>query len=361
MPLTRESLERLIESSPDSVIATDTRGRVAYYNDGAREMLGYVRDEIIGRPVVHLYPSEEEAKRVKAAMRDPDREGRGRVSSFPTRFVAKDGREIPVAISGTILYGAEGQEEGTIGFAKDLREFIRRDQLAVLGEIAIGLSHQINNPLAVILNEVALVDRVLEEAPSLPNVPRARSRLQMVRHEVGRIEAYLRRLSEMAEQQQYESTSYLGTARMIDLNAQHAPKNALEGLRVLVVDDDAGVRVSVADILRAEGCEVTCAADADDALRHLESEPFEMVLSDVVMPGMDGYDLFVEVRRRWPRTKVALMTAFYYDTDHIIKRSRLEGLDGVIFKKPVDPERLRETIAGLFKPSPPPPRDPSPR
>jgi hypothetical protein len=36
-----------------------------------------------------------------------------------------------------------------------------------------------------------------------------------------------------------------------------------------------------------------------------------------------------------------MMTAFHYDKDHIIKRSRLEGLEGVIFKKPVDPDRLR--------------------
>ena len=42
---------------------------------------------------------------------------------------------------------------------------------------------------------------------------------------------------------------------------------------------------------------------------------------------------------------VLMMTAFHYDKDHIIKRSRMEGLEGVIFKKPVDPERLRQVIA----------------
>jgi PAS domain S-box-containing protein len=360
MPLNRASLERLIEASPDMVIATDARGMVAYYNDGAQENLGYVREEIMGRYVAQVYPSLEEAKLVKAAMRDPARDGKGRISNYPTRFVAKDGREIPVAISGTILYDAEGREEGTIGFAKDLREFMRRDQLAVLGEIAIGLSHQINNPLSVILNEVSLVDRVLEENASLPNGARARSRLQTVRNEVGRIEAYLRRLSEMADKQQYVSTSYIGSARMIDLKAESSP-GLLDGLRMLVVDDDDGVRESVADILRADGGDVTCAGDAEAAIRALEAQPFDLVLSDVVMPGMDGYELFIEVRRRWPRTQVALMTAFYYDTDHIIKRSRMQGLEGVIFKKPVDPERLRETILDLVKSSPPSPADPSSR
>jgi hypothetical protein len=41
------------------------------------------------------------------------------------------------------------------------------------------------------------------------------------------------------------------------------------------------------------------------------------------------------------------MTAFHYDKDHIIKRSRMMGLEAVIFKKPVDPKRLREAIVEM--------------
>jgi len=42
-----------------------------------------------------------------------------------------------------------------------------------------------------------------------------------------------------------------------------------------------------------------------------------------------------------------MMTAFHYDKDHIIKRSKLKGLRGVLFKKPVDPDRLREVVLGI--------------
>jgi hypothetical protein len=45
-----------------------------------------------------------------------------------------------------------------------------------------------------------------------------------------------------------------------------------------------------------------------------------------------------------PSLPILMMTAFHYDRDHIIKRSRMEGLTGGIFKKPVDPQRLREVI-----------------
>src|SRR5262249_4219776 len=93
-----------------------------------------------------------------------------------------------------------------------------------------------------------------------------------------------------------------------------------------------------------------------EAIDRMRREKFDLVLSDVVMPEMDGYELFQAARREAPGTPVVLMTAFYYDQDHVIKRSRLEGLDGVIFKKPVNPQRLVKSPAELltrFRPAPP--------
>ena len=57
----------------------------------------------------------------------------------------------------------------------------------------------------------------------------------------------------------------------------------------------------------------------------MRRERFDVVLSDVVMPEMDGYELFQAARREAPDTPVVLMTAFYYDQDHVIKRSRHRG------------------------------------
>ena len=117
-----------------------------------------------------------------------------------------------------------------------------------------------------------------------------------------------------------------------------------EGLRVLVADDDLGICRSLKEILEAEGCAVETASDGNEALRRLEVTAFDVVLSDVVMPNMDGYELYTAVRAHHPGLPILMMTAFHYDKDHIIKRSRIEGLEGVIFKKPVDPIRLREVI-----------------
>jgi DNA-binding response OmpR family regulator len=62
------------------------------------------------------------------------------------------------------------------------------------------------------------------------------------------------------------------------------------------------------------------------------------------MPDLDGYQLFQEINRRHPGLPVVLMTAFHFDKDHIIKRSKMAGLDDVVYKKPIDPSRLRDII-----------------
>ncbi len=117
MALSKSSLLHLIEASPDIVVATDQDGTVAYYNDGARENLGYVREEIIGQLVARLYPSLAEARRVMAAMRDESQGGPSRVVNFPTRFVAKDGHEIPVAISCVMILVDQRYYQGNLVFA----------------------------------------------------------------------------------------------------------------------------------------------------------------------------------------------------------------------------------------------------
>jgi PAS domain S-box-containing protein len=346
MPLDKEMLERLIEASPDIVVATAADGTVQYYNDGARENLGYSRLEIIGRYVAELYPSLDEARRVMTAMRGPEHGGPGRVVNYPTTFVAKDGHELSVAISGVILYDAHEKEEGTIGFAKDISEIKRRDQLAVLGEVAIGLSHEINNPLTVIESQIALLERHLSDRGDTAQLDRTAK----IRGEIRRIEAHLQRLRDMAERGGYSSRPYLGRARMIDLSGAAVPRVlTLAGRRILVVDDDNAVRESIAEILRAEGATVAEVGNGREAIEKLRGDgSFDLVLSDVVMPEMDGYELFQAARRDAPNTPVVLMTAFYYDQDHVIKRSRLEGLDGVIFKKPVNPERLVKTLSEII-------------
>ena len=342
--------ERLVESSPDIVIAVDRAGTIIYYNDGAEKGLGYTAVEMLGQNVGRLYPSRQEAHRVMLAMRSDEFGGPGKVKNFETTFVTRWGEQIPVAISGSILYDDNGLEIGSIGFAKDIREIRQRDRLATLGEVAVALCHEINSPLEVILNDVELLGNFVRHKASDEEAVVEEERVEAVRREVLKIQEIVNRLVEMSRDGRYGTREYLTGQQMTDVHRAPAParpaQGGLDGVRALVVDDDLGVCRSLRDVLVAEGCDVLVATDGLRALEILNRTPVDIVISDVVMPDLDGYDLFMEVRRRG-NTPVILMTGYYYDRDHVIKRSRLEGLESVIFKKPIDPARLKAMIRTL--------------
>ena len=225
MALTKERLEQLIARSTDIVVATDRKGIVVSYNDGASKILGYRPEEVLGHFVGRLYPDLDEAKRVMTAMRSAGHGGRGICETFRTSFLAKSGERIPVAISGTLLYDDAGEEDGTIGFAKDLREILSMDQLATCGEVAIGLSHEIRNPLAVIQNQAELLERDVERLAGDRDSSVETERLDAIRREVARISEAVERLGAMAAGDHYETVEYVGPARMVDLRSGgHGPR-----------------------------------------------------------------------------------------------------------------------------------------
>lgn len=79
---------------------------------------------------------------------------------------------------------------------------------------------------------------------------------------------------------------------------------------VLVVEDDAALREALVDTLRAANLSALAAPDADSALKLLQSEEVALVISDVQMPGPNGYQLLSSIKRQRPDLPVVLMTAF---------------------------------------------------
>jgi DNA-binding NtrC family response regulator len=80
--------------------------------------------------------------------------------------------------------------------------------------------------------------------------------------------------------------------------------------RVLVVDDEDRVRKLLTRLLQEEGCRVQVASSGREALEALEREAYDLVLTDLTMPGMSGMDLLSEIREKWSEMSVILVTAF---------------------------------------------------
>ncbi len=106
----------------------------------------------------------------------------------------------------------------------------------------------------------------------------------------------------------------------------------IKGKRILVADDEANIRNTIADVLAKLGAAVTVCKDGHEAAGALESQRFELVVSDIRMPHRNGYEIFAAARRVSEELPVILMTGFGYDPSHSIVRASQEGLAAVLYK-----------------------------
>jgi len=116
--------------------------------------------------------------------------------------------------------------------------------------------------------------------------------------------------------------------------------------RILVVDDEANARVSLGEALRLEEYDVATAASGEEALSLLEkSEPFDLVVLDLKMPGMDGLEVTEVLREEWPDTVIILLTAFG-SLETAIRAIR-QGAHDYLLKPAAIPEILESIRGGL--------------
>jgi CheY-like chemotaxis protein len=111
---------------------------------------------------------------------------------------------------------------------------------------------------------------------------------------------------------------------------------------VLLVDDEADAREVVAGILGHYVAAVVAVASVADAIQRLKEGRTDVLLTDIAMPGQDGYDLIRQVRKLG--VPAAALTAFASDED---RRRALAAGSQVHLSKPVDPDVLVDTIAML--------------
>jgi len=111
--------------------------------------------------------------------------------------------------------------------------------------------------------------------------------------------------------------------------------------RILVIDDEAAIRDSLAVLLSLEGYHVTLTADGDEGLRALEGDTFDLVLLDLALPGRSGLELLPLIKERQPEIPVVMITA-YGTVENVVEAIRT-GAENFV-QKPWDNEKLLADI-----------------
>ena len=104
---------------------------------------------------------------------------------------------------------------------------------------------------------------------------------------------------------------------------------------ILIVDDEEVVRHSHLRSLADTGCHAEAAEDGHQALQVMEQHPFDVVLLDLSMPGLDGMDVLKTIKQRWPDSEVVIITG--YPTIETAKEAVRLGAHNYI-AKPVGPD-----------------------
>jgi len=84
----------------------------------------------------------------------------------------------------------------------------------------------------------------------------------------------------------------------------------IEKTKILIVDDEEVVRLSYLRTLSAEHCNVDVVRNGQDALQMMGQHPFDVVLLDLRMPGMDGMTVLKTIKEKWPESEVIIITGY---------------------------------------------------
>jgi len=115
--------------------------------------------------------------------------------------------------------------------------------------------------------------------------------------------------------------------------------------RVLVVDDEPAMRLAVSEALTRKGCEVSAASNGREALAAMSKTGFGMVISDMLMPGMNGMELLREIKKASPQTPVLLITAFG-TIESAVEAVKEGAIDFIL--KPFALETLEDIVGKVF-------------
>jgi DNA-binding NtrC family response regulator len=230
-------------------------------------------------------------------------------------------RAVRAAVGTTRGRRARAEAEESIRAAKD--PTASRAQRSTMGDWFAEIAHELNNPLSIILGHAAILRQVLGDTP---NAEQAEKIVQAA-EKCARI---MRDGLASARQESPEPTTVQAS-------------QIVRGARILVVDDEPGIAEVLVEVFQLDGHAVEMVSNGGAALEKLRAGRYDLILSDVRMPDLDGPALYHEVERRHPD----LLRSFIFLTGDIMSPETSQFLAETsvpCLSKPFTLEMVREVV-----------------
>lgn len=218
-----------------------------------------------------------------------------------------------------------------VAMALNTLELLAAEKAAVAAASVEAIHAAVALPVDDILNDAV---NIMERSASVD--PEIVSRLQHILRNARDIKRVIQKVGQhMAPTQAHPSAAAVEFRPL------------LAGRRILVVDADETVRSAAHELLDRYHCFVETAHDGAEArsmVRNLgPDQQYDVVISDIRLPDMSGYELLLKLRELTDYVPLVLMTGFGYDRDHTIVKARREGLKFVLYK----PFRLDQLVSAI--------------
>ena len=118
-------------------------------------------------------------------------------------------------------------------------------------------------------------------------------------------------------------------------------KNNNHAVRILIIEDDEEMRTLLKEFLVEEGTEINSAWNGSEAYRQLVEESFDLIITDIQMPGFTGLDILPVIKKIQPQASIIVMTAF--GSEEVRRKSFDRGATAYL-EKPINMDRLKTLI-----------------
>lgn len=167
---------RILDNISEAVVVTDTQHRITFWNIAAADMLGWSREEVLGKSIKTMLRIIPDSGRVQGDNQEQEMD-----------VVDKQGKMRYLAVTTTVLPDENNQPETYTYLMRDLTQralrqaqMERNERLASLGHMAAGVAHEIGNPLTAISSIIQLLQRRIQDEVQLKQLERVRENIKRI-------------------------------------------------------------------------------------------------------------------------------------------------------------------------------------